>query len=306
MKKITLLALIITSVYSLNAQSEKLVDEIYVSAKNGHYFRAERFINQLRWTLKVKEVANTENYKLAYKLTDSVKHYRNNAIPLDVSKAASTTENQKLESQIKNLKTSINEGLFVQTIAVLGKLKVELAIKEAKENLQEEKVILKQALLVAFNKNNADQLKSKEKSVNINAFKIDSLTKALTLPATAENEDQKSICEQELALRNKVEIRAEKSRYLSAGMEYKKLANFLANPQPKAKPAPVVKKIPTTPNQIRIAELDKELKYRRKASIHIGTYELQHEFEQRNMLETAILKGDKKEIKRIETFLKGN
>jgi len=61
MRKFNLLALLIISVYSGILQSEELIDEIYVSAKNGHYFRAERFINQLRWTLKVKEIANVGN-----------------------------------------------------------------------------------------------------------------------------------------------------------------------------------------------------------------------------------------------------
>jgi hypothetical protein len=233
MKNLKLLALLFVCTYSVNAQDQKIVDEIYVSAKNGHYFRAERFIDQLRWELKVKEVANLENYKLAYTLTDSVKHYKKISIPLDVSKATLTEENGKLDKEIKDLKVSITEGLFEKTIAVLGKIKIQLAIKDAKENMQSAKLISQEALLVAYLKNNTANLKSKKKSVN--AFKIDSLTKS---------------------------------------------------------------------NQIKIAELEKELKYRRKASIHIGTYEIQHEFEKRSMLEGDILKGDKKEIERIETFLK--
>ncbi len=306
MKNFKLLALLIVCAYSAVAQNDKIVDEIYVSSKNGHYFRAERFIDQLRWELKVKEVANLEDYKLAYKLMDSVKHYKKLSIPLDVSKAATAAENKTIETEIKALKTNISEGLFVKSIAILGKLKIELAIKDAKENLQDKNVILKKAALVAFLKDNKANLVSKEKSVNVNVFKIDSLTKALALPATADNEDQKSICDQEIALRNKVATRVEKSRYLSAGMEQKKLARFLANPQPLAKPVAKVKVIPTTENQLKLVALEKELKYRRKASIHVGTYEIQHEFEQRNALEGALKKGDKKEIKRIEDFLKGN
>jgi hypothetical protein len=306
MKNLKLIALLFVCVFATVAQTEKIVDEIYVSAKNGHYFRAERFIDQLRWELKVKEVANLENYKLAYKLMDSVKHYKKLEIPLDVSKALSTGENKSIEQEIKDLKTNISEGFFVKTISVLGKLKIQLVIKDAKENLQDAKVVFKEAELAKFLLSNKASLVSKEKSVNVNAFKIDSLTKALVLPATADNEDQKSICDQEIALRKKVEVRSEKSRFLSAGMEQKKLARFLANPQPLPQTVPKVKKVPTTDNQIKIAALEKELVYRRKASIHVGTYEIQHEYEQRTMLEGAIKKGDQKEIKRIEDFLKGN
>ena len=137
MKNFKLLALLIVCAFSTVAQNEKIVDEIYVSAKNGHYFRAERFIDQLRWELKVKEIANREDYKLAYKLMDSVKHYKKLEIPLDASKAVSTSENKIIEKEIKDLNTNISEGLFVKTVAILGKLKIQLAIKGAKENLQD-------------------------------------------------------------------------------------------------------------------------------------------------------------------------
>lgn len=285
-------------------EESKLVDEITVSAKNGHYYRAERFVNQLRWTLKVKELSNQEDYKGAYKLSDSLRYYKNNQIPLDVSKAATVKTDEALENQIKSLKGLIEGGKLEIADAHLGELKIKLGIKEAQESMQDEKAILKKTVLDTYVKQNEEKYKSTVVSTCFNEFKIDSINKELEKPETAADDSVFSILQQELELRKKLKNYVDGTQFLSASMDYRRLKSFLKNPKPKSNKPPV-KFVPTTENQKRMVWLQEQMMKDKQAGKYSQLWPMTQEYNFRAEIEKAIKKGDTKAVEALEKEIRG-
>lgn len=298
-KSTVLIALFAFSAKAQTSVEDNLLNEITTSASNGHYYRAERFIGELKWTLKVQKLSNVEEYKKAYKSIDSLKFYKKNEVLLDKSKAGSVKANAKTDAQLKSLSELIKKGQLTKAIATLESLNIGLSIKSAEESNNKAAVVTRKALLVANEKVNTEQLKSTETSTNYNEFKIDSITKALAKTDSAKSYDTFSVLKQELDLRNKVKTSVDKMHFLSASMDYESLKGFLSDPQPVDRtPKPVF--VPTTKNQKEIVKLQKELIYRRKANIHIGTYPLLQQLQMREAMEVEIKKGNKARVEEIE------
>ncbi len=307
MKLLNTLFLLAFFSVSLKAQNDSInqsvIDEISISAKNGHYFRANRYVNQLRWTLKVKLLSDAESYKLAYKFYDSVSVYKYNIIPLDASKAAITSSDSKIEELIKKLRESVSATKYEQADAFLGELKLRLAIKEAKENMQEEKAITKKAILKVYMEESVDKYKSTKTSSSINESKIVYLNGELEKPENAANDSIFSILQQELELRKKLKNYIDQDQYLAASMEYRTLKSFLDNPRPKSN-KPKAKFVPVTENQKRIVWLEEKMMSDKQAGKYINLWPMTQELNFRNAIETELKKGNTAEVEKLKSEIK--
>lgn len=305
MKKIKLFAIIALFTSNIFAQNSlyqielDLNNEVYTSVVNAHYQRAEGYINQLKWSLKARTLANSEQYKQANALLDSVRFYKRSQVMLDASKAGSATEDAKLNTSIKALSELIEAGKLEQTIANLGQLKLQLSIKAAKESSNEELVKSNKATLKSYNTENKSNLSSSVVSVNINQHKIDSLETVLKNPESAKNPNQFSILQQELDWRKKIKENADIMRYLSASMDFKRLGWFLSDPQPIDN-TPKPKFVATTANQKRMVWLQEKMEQDRKAGKFLNLWPMTQEYTLRADIEEAIAKGQNGKIKKIE------
>ena len=307
MKFIKTLILSLVLSLNLNAQSDsdsqKAIKEIKISVKNGHYYRAERFVNQLRWSLKVRTLADAESYKLAYKFYDSVRVYKQNIIPLDDSRVAITTSDANVDNLLTKLTTVVEATHFDQADAILGELKLRLAIKKAKENMQEERAITKKAVLKIFQEEMAAKYKSTKTSICINEKRIAELNTDLQKPENAANDSIFSILQQELDLRNKLKKYVDQDQYLAASMEYRTLKGFLANPKPKSNKPPK-KFVPVTDNQKRIVWLHNKMMTDKQEGKYINLWPMTQELNFRNAIETELKKGNLTEVENLKSQIK--
>lgn len=307
MKILQSIILLLIVAFTTNAQStssqQEVIKEIKVSVENGHYSRAQRYINQLRWSLKVKTLADAESYKLAYKFYDSVRYYKQNVIPLDDSRAAITSSDEKVNELISKLSKVVEAVYVEQADAILGELKLRLAIKGAKENMQEEKAITKKAVLKIYQEESQSKYKSTKTSSSINDAKIATLNSELEKPENVSNDSIFSILQQELALRKKVKSYIDEEQYLAGSMEYRALKAFLDNPKPKSnKPAP--KFVPVTENQKRIVWLHKKSMTDKQEGNYINLWPMMQELNYRNAIETELKKGNKTEVENLKKQIK--
>lgn len=286
-----------------NADSQSLIKEIKVSTNSGHYSRAQRYVGHLRWALKVKILADAESYKLAYKFYDSVRVYKQNVISLDDSRAAITSSDEKVDALIEKLSKVVDASYYEQADAILGELKLRLAIKKAKENMQEETAITKKAVLKVYQEETVSKYKSTRTSSSKNEARIKELNEALLKPENAADDSVFSILQQELDFRNKLKVYVDDDQYLSASMEYRSLKDFLANPKPKSnKPAP--KFVPETENQKRIVWLQEKMMSDKQAGKYINLWPMTQELNFRNAIETELKKGNMTEVENLKSQIK--
>lgn len=267
--------------------------------KRSQYVRAEAINNELKMILTCREKANKEEYSVAYKLSDSIFKLRRIVEAKKIIFADKVNTFKQLETDINRVFVLLSNGKLQQSIGRLGALSIQL-------NSAYQSSSLNSGALTNYLTTNASQLNSDSISILKNQNRIVDIEAELEKPEIQNNWDPKSILNHELKLRKDIRFFIRSDRYLSSEMDYEKLSNYIKNPWPFPNPADAKKqeKAPETRNQKKLVELEKEIYRRRRANIHVGTWQIQKEIEHRQEIEKVTKLGNEARIAELKEMIK--
>lgn len=267
----------------------KTLANILELTKKSYYIKAEATTNELQRVLMCREKANEELYNEAYELSDSIYKLREIAKGKKAIYAAKPNQFPVLEKDLQKIRTLIGTKHIRQAIARLGEVSIKLANAETGK--------IEGANLKGYQTTSSKDLASDSISIIRNQVILDKLEIEFQKEEVQNDWDSKSILDTEINLRRAIQgFITNGDRYLSAKMDYGKLAAFVKNPWPMPNPADQVVYVPTTKNQLRLEELKAELLRRHKANIHLGTWQLAKEEELRIKIERYTKEGNQAEI----------